>query len=250
MRNLYHVITNSGDMSVTLLDTDNGDVQVFNVKSDHPDYSNLRYAVEDNDVDYFLDNYSISQTVSNYVDGSDIEVTDGEILYNGQPLHGILVDKIFQFMDEGRNYQPLVNFLSNLMKNPSKNSVDQLYDFLQHKHLPITEDGCFMAYKSVRSDFTDHHTGRFTNTIGTTNKMPRNQVMDDADVGCSHGFHVGSLEYAKSFGGTNSRLMLVKVNPANVVSVPKDCSWQKCRVCEYTVVAEYKEPLSKCCYNY
>lgn len=60
--------------------------------------------------------------------------------------------------------------------------------------------------------------------------------------------HVGSLEYVRGFacgygeeGG--DRIIIVKTNPADVVSVPHDCEYQKVRTAKYTVVSEYTGPL-------
>jgi hypothetical protein len=52
-------------------------------------------------------------------------------------------------------------------------------------------------------------------------KCPRNKVDDDKEVGCSYGFHAGTVEYAKDFlGGSGRHLMIVEINPADVVSIP------------------------------
>jgi hypothetical protein len=53
-------------------------------------------------------------------------------------------------------------------------------------------------------------------------------------VGCHTGLHAGTWDYATTFSGDT--LLLVKVNPRDVVSVPTDCNWQKIRTCRYTVV--------------
>ena len=111
--------------------------------------------------------------------------------------------------------------------------------------MPLTPDGNFLAYKSVRQDWKDHHTGRFSNTVGSVLKMTRNSVCDDANIGCSGGFHAGSLDYAKSFGGHGSRLLVVEIDPSDVVSVPLDCDCQKLRTSEYKVVAEFVRPLDE-----
>jgi hypothetical protein len=129
------------------------------------------------------------------------------------------------------------------MANPSRRAVNELYSFLAHKNMPITDAGTFLAYKSVRSDYTDHHTGNFNNSIGNTLQMIRNNVCDDHNQGCSVGFHAGSLEYASSFGGQDSILLIVEIDPADVVSVPSDCNCQKLRTCKYKVVAKYDGPL-------
>jgi hypothetical protein len=79
--------------------------------------------------------------------------------------------------------------------------------------------------------------------------MPRNKVDDDKLVGCSYGFHAGTLEYASNFAGGNDRLVLVEIDPADVVSIPVDCEFQKLRTCRYKVVQEYDRPLSEPVYE-
>ncbi|MDQ2739570.1 MAG: hypothetical protein M3Y35_13360, partial [Actinomycetota bacterium] len=51
----------------------------------------------------------------------------------------------------------------------------------------------------------------------------------------AHGLHVGTFEYAKNFG---HKLLICSVNPRDVVSVPRDCGFQKLRTCRYTVLDE------------
>jgi hypothetical protein len=128
--------------------------------------------------------------------------------------------------------------------NPSKRAVDELYTFLEHRALPITDNGNFLAYKAVREDYTDKYTGKFLNTIDAVLEMPRNKVDDDKNVGCSYGFHAGTVEYAKDFMGREGHLMIVEINPADVVSIPTDCQFQKLRTSKYKVVGEYEIDLT------
>jgi hypothetical protein len=128
--------------------------------------------------------------------------------------------------------------------NPSKRAVDELYTFLEHRALPITDNGNFLAYKAVNSDYTDKYSGKFLNTIDSVLEMPRNKVDDDKNVGCSYGFHAGTIEYAKQFSGGIGRIVLVEINPSDVVSIPTDCEFQKLRTCKYKVVGEYEIDLT------
>jgi hypothetical protein len=130
------------------------------------------------------------------------------------------------------------------MANPSRRAVNELYSFLEHKAMPLTPDGNFLAYKGVKEDFTDWHSGNFSNDVGAENEMPRNFVCDNADVGCSDGFHAGSLDYAEGFG-RGGNLMIVEINPADVVSVPNDSDCQKLRTCKYKVVSLFKRKLEE-----
>ena len=140
-------------------------------------------------------------------------------------------------MSKGLPYKPLVRFLDKLMLNPSRRAVNELYTFLEHKNMPLTADGNFIAYKGVKHDFTDHYSGKFDNSVGQTLEMARNKVCDDAEIGCSYGFHAGSYEYAKGYSSGGGHLMLVEIDPQDVVSVPHDCNCQKLRTAKYKVVA-------------
>lgn len=160
---------------------------------------------------------------------------DGRVLCHGAPVPEALVSRIHAMAAANEAPEPLLAFWERLRKNPSYRSTTQLFDFLTHIGIPITTDGCFLAYKSVRSDFQDHHSSSVDNSPGTINEMPRNEISDDADEACHVGFHVGALEYARTFvsGGT---IVICKVDPEHVVCVPKDSSFQKMRVCRYEVI--------------
>jgi len=108
---------------------------------------------------------------------------------------------------------------------------------LEHKNMPLTPDGNFLAYKGVKDDFSDHYSGKFDNSVGQTLEMQRNAVCDDANMGCSYGFHAGSHSYAKGYASCGGHLMIVEINPSDVVSVPHDCDCQKLRTAKYKVVA-------------
>jgi hypothetical protein len=144
---------------------------------------------------------------------------------------------------------PIFKFITKLNLNPSSRAVNELYTFLEHKFLPLTNNGNFLAYKALRSNFTDVHTGRFDNSVGNVLEMPRNKVDDNKDNGCSYGFHAGTLEYARGFRPCEGKLVLVEINPADVVSIPTDCECQKLRTCKYMVVQEYEVPLEDLAYE-
>jgi hypothetical protein len=213
------------------------------IQNSHENWTAIIDAIKsDATEDELLDLIDTATAVTNWSEGK-VEVENGHVYFNGEVIHGTIVDKILAFIKEGISPSPLVKFLENLMQNPSRRSVNELYSFLEHGNMPITPDGCFLGYKSVRSDWTDHHTGKFSNKVGEVLSMPRNSVCDDANLGCSYGFHVGSLEYASNFGGSGRKVVIVKVNPADVVSVPHDCDFQKMRTSSYEVVGVYDAPL-------
>lgn len=178
------------------------------------------------------------------------EVVDDTVFYQGEELPPALVTKVLSIIRDGLPLEHFEKFWKRLEKNPSSSSVNELIDFLSYKELPITEDGFFIAYRGVDTDYYSIHgntktkviqgevdpSGRILNSIGSTIEVNRRQVDDNREVGCSYGLHVGSLDYASSWG---PKVIVVKVDPADVVSVPKDSSCQKCRVCKYEVLYDF-----------
>lgn len=179
-----------------------------------------------------------------YASYEGIEVKDGNLYVFDEPVHSTLATRVISFLEAELDCVHLFKFILKLNLNPSKRAVDELYTFLEHRALPITNNGNFLAYKAVREDYSDKHSGKFINTIDAVLEMPRNKVDDDKNVGCSYGFHAGTIEYAKEFSGGHGHIMLVEINPADVVSIPTDCQFQKLRTCKYKIVGEYKIDLT------
>jgi len=184
-----------------------------------------------------------------YAKYEQVEVKDGNVYVSGDPISNIIAERILQFLAQGVDCLPVFKFITKLNLNPSSRAVNELYTFLEHKFLPLTGSGNFLAYKALRSDFTDVHTGKFDNSVGNVLEMPRNKVDDNKEVGCSYGFHAGTLEYARGFRPCSGKLVLVEITPADVVSIPTDCECQKLRTCKYKVVAEYEVPLEDLSYE-
>ena len=184
-----------------------------------------------------------------YAKYEQIEVKDGNVYVSGEAISNLVASRILDFLAEGLDCVPMFKFITKLNLNPSSRAVNELYTFMEHKFLPVTVNGNFLAYKALRSDFTDVHTGKFDNNVGNVLEMPRNKVDDNKEVGCSYGFHAGTLEYARGFRPFDGKLVVVEINPADVVSIPTDCECQKLRTCKYKVVSEYEVPLEDLAYE-
>lgn len=171
---------------------------------------------------------------------NDVSIQDGVVYFKGEQLHMTLATRMVKMLEEGFDLVPMANFLSNLMSNPSRTAVQELYSFLEKGNMPITPDGCFMAYKAVRADYKDIHSGTFDNSVGQICEMPRNQVDDNRDRTCSAGLHFCSFDYLPHFANANGHVMLLKINPRDVVSIPADYNDTKGRCSRYEVVGEYE----------
>lgn len=173
-----------------------------------------------------------------YLPRGVVSVTRNAVLYNGESLDGVLVDRILWLLAEGFDIMPMVRFLENLFQNPADFARDELYLWLETSNLPITEDGHFLAYKNVNGDFTSIHDGRTKNDPGTVVSMPRQQVDPVRDRTCSRGLHFCSKSYLPHFSsGRNNKVLLLKINPADVVSIPSDYGNAKGRAWKYEVLS-------------
>ena len=176
------------------------------------------------------------------------EFRDNYVWYDGDKIPNELNARMVKMAACGDSPEFLFKFWEKLKLNPSHRSVTQLFSFLTHVGIPIDEDGDLLAYKSVNRDFTDHYSGSHDNSVGAVREMDRNKISDDPDEACAEGYHVGALNYAQNFS-YNSRIVICKLSPADVVCVPKDSSQQKVRVCKYEVVGHYGDVLPDTTYD-
>jgi hypothetical protein len=191
-----------------------------------------------------LDLLDKPQALAKYTAGK-VQVFDGEIYYDNKKVSGYLAEQILSMVKEGIPFEPLVEFLNNVMQNPSNDAKEDLYKFLENGQMPITTDGHFLAYKYINWDWKDAYSRTFDNSIGKVVEVDRSTVVEDRNVCCAPGLHVGALQYVGEPVQNSKRVVIVKVNPKDVVSVPTSYSFQKMRTCRYEVIGEYQAPLTK-----
>ena len=205
------------------------------ISKTHVTYAKVLEAIKAGDWNTVKDIIEPKKVVLNYGQGN-VSIQGEKLFWKGQEMHNALSRRMIQMLQEGFPIEPLVLFMENLMQNPSKRSVTELYGFLEKNNLPITPDGHFLAYKKVRDDYLDVHSGTMNNAPGQIVEMERNQVDDDQNQTCSTGLHFCSQEYLNHFGG--ARTVIVKINPRDVVSIPNDYNNSKGRACRYEVIGE------------
>ena len=238
---IIHIIGGKND-NLTLTVMLDGQTYVLN--NSNPQFDIAVEAIKNDDEDAVRRAVNMKQTIIDTSCGN-LELRNGTIYHDGEVLNHSLVDRILKMFAEGFDVNPLLKFLENLLQNPSYRARNELYGFLSACSLPITGDGYFMAYKKVQADYLDIYTSSMDNSIGKTVSMKRNEVDEDSDRTCSAGLHVCSQSYLQHYGcasygntGKTDRVLLVKVNPRDVVAVPKDYDNAKMRVCKYTVEGE------------
>ena len=241
-------LTNS---SLTVI-IDNG-AEILTARNDHPKWNDILSAFKSQNERVLKSLLSMKSVVEVYSHG-DLTIDGTGILYKNRPIHGVDVDRTLAFLNEGLPYEPYAKYVEKKMKNISARAIEQMYPFLEHKNMPLTSEGNFIAYKGVQDNYYSvmgnlstvvisgkvDSEGHILNEIGKTIEVERSSVDDNFNNGCSFGLHAGSLSYAKGWG---KRVILVEIDPADVVSVPADCNCQKLRCCKYKVIGEYTGPL-------
>jgi len=71
--------------------------------------------------------------------------------------------------------------------------------------------------------------------------MNRAEVNADSNQTCSTGLHFCSLSYLSGYHGGEGVIIIVKVDPADVVSIPVEYRNTKGRCCRYTVIKVYRD---------
>ena len=124
-------------------------------------------------------------------------------------------------------------FIRNMFENPFINAVEELYDFCKAMDFEITDDGCFLAYKRVNSDLSSiHDHGKTKHAIGQYTEVDAYDT--DRHQTCSKGLHFCSKGYLPSY--TGAVVIIVKVNPKDVVAIPVDYDNMKGRCRRYMTV--------------
>lgn len=175
---------------------------------------------------------------------SKLTIQNNKVLYGNKVVKNSVANRILELRGNNERYDHVLLFLEKLMRNPSYKVIEQIYGFLEHNDITISQDGYIVAFKRVRSNYKDERTGTIDNSVGQVVEMPRNEVEDNPLNPCGPGLHFASRKFTgeprrRSIPPlTGSRVVIVKIDPEDVVSIPVDHSQQKGRCCRYEVIGE------------
>lgn len=179
-----------------------------------------------------------------------VSIVGGRLFYGKEEITNAgLVNRIRVLQEQELPFDGMVKFIERLYDNMSFRTRAELLSFIDRNGLTIDSEGFILAYKAVKSNYFDKYSGTIDNSPGSVVSMTRGKVDDDFKSHCSQGLHAGSLDYIYWYGNGDDRIVIVKIDPADVVSVPEDHNCQKLRVCKYEVVGDYKGELKKVCYD-
>lgn len=215
----------------------------FLLEPSHPTFSVLRKAIDKGNMKRIPALVTLARNIANKTQGK-VKLTRDGITFRGKAVPVVLSRMAARTMKQTGRADAWLRFTENFYRNPEARARQELVEFLEKAEkggypIPITDNGCFMAYKAVRDDYKDVYTGTVDNSVGQTPMMPRKAVDPNRDNQCSYGYHFCSLNYLKSFSG--QKIMGVEVNPKDVVAIPVDYNFSKGRTWKYHVVYELME---------
>lgn len=242
------VVTDDGDvLMVSATDVTYPAAKKYLVDERGQDADELRRIITE-------DKETLQQITDAAVAAVDGDEGDDYRLTHGDPVADTMFETAIRAINADQNPAAIVKFLERLERNPSAESRSQLFAWIKAEGLTITDDGLIVGYKGVSEDYysissgkepvtvttadgkSEVITGHIPYPIGATVTLPRELVDSNRDAACSVGLHVGTFSYANGFGRIT---LLVLVDPADVVSVPRDCNDQKVRVTKLVVAREY-----------
>lgn len=92
-------------------------------------------------------------------DGNSVFLTGTTV-----PMPQLLGERVLEFIDKGYPLEAMINFWKNCLLNPSENSRQSLYNFIEHNGITITNTGYMILYKGVKE--AQGKTLKHSGTIG------------------------------------------------------------------------------------
>jgi len=178
-----------------------------------------------------------------------VQVGGDSVRFDGKDISGVYVQRLLDLLRDGFDIEPLARYLEKREQNPVFTAREELDLFFANAETAIASDGDVFVFKKVQDDYTSYHQGRdgkiFTHTIGSVVEIDENQVDLDRSNTCSSGLHFCSYHYLKHYHGGVGRVVILKLNPADVRAIPNDYNNAKGRAVRYTVVGEVPEEEAK-----
>lgn len=212
----------------------------YSVAATHAKYEEILDALRSANWDAIPSLINTAKALEKYAGMCEIfvDAEAGVVTFNGEEVLGTLVEHMISMMEDNFDIDPLVLFLTNLMQNPDPAARLEAYGWMSANGVTITEDGYLLAWKRVQQDYKSFYDGVTDNSIGKTVSLPRANCDSDSTNTCSRGLHFCSQSYLPIYHGGAGRVLMLKINPRDIVSIPTDYNNAKGRACQYEIVGE------------
>lgn len=168
-----------------------------------------------------------------------LTLTEDGVFHDGEQVHSALAERILDCYRAGEPFQPLLKLMERMRQNPRRDVAEAIYSWLVRNNMPITPDGHILGYKAVREDYKSFHDGKTDNSIGASPEVEPAACSYDPNEECGPGLHFCSWGYLHNYRyESNARVVIVKVDPAHITSLPASGHGEKARCWKQTIVGE------------
>jgi hypothetical protein len=223
----------------------------YTIENSHVNFSKIVKLLQSNNYDQISELISVKKALNKFLsqsmedDNLHLDEETGIVWFQGHPVKGTVVSRILDMMKEGFDVTPMTKFLGKLYKNPSKDAITRLYSWMESNSFTINSDGDLIAYKRVNQNYTSIHDSSTMHAIGTKVSMSRELCDSNSDQTCSTGLHFCARSYLHTYGNGQGRILILAVDPMDVVAIPTDYNNAKGRACGYKIVGELSPPQVK-----
>lgn len=208
------------------------------VTKTHRNYDAIKSAMRAKDFDSVDGLINVAAALVNYAQGTKIEVDAeaGVVLYNGTEVDDAIAEHILEMLADDFDIMPMVKLLGRIMSNPSERARKETYGWIRHNGMTITEEGFIVAWKRVKDDFTSFYDNKTMHTVGERTVLDRSQCDQDSTNTCSRGLHFCSHGYLPQYMSGRGQVLMLELDPADIVAIPDDYNFSKGRACGYKVI--------------
>lgn len=214
----------------------------WSVGADHAGFDAIRAVLLAGDADPDI-LVALADVRTGVVEASQgqLEFVGDDLVYGGEVLHNVWVDKILGFKERNEAFDPVFRALEDLQRNPTPAARERLPLFVERSGLGFLPDGRIAAFKGVRASGYDVHSNTVFYAIGHTVSMDRALCDPDPAATCRAGLHLGAIDYIERHGygwGDDRKMLLCAFWPRHAVAVPVDYKGGKLRVESLEVLDE------------
>ena len=174
----------------------------------------------------------------------NLEVTDrkGKFEVDSSDKFVQLCNILKQNGSTDETLKPVIPFLKKVAENFYINATHELYDYCRNMDFSITPNGNILAFKAVNRNMKAKYDNK---TEYKLNEYTSTDVFDtNRDEYCSQGLHFCARNYLGGFADTNDIILILEIDPRDIVSIPSDNHFTKgrCKKCKVVkIIGTYSE---------
>ena len=141
-----YLITGS---SATVIRLVNGESATYQINKTHPKFKDVVASIVAGAYEDAITEIDKKELIKKYIVGL-LTIENNQVKYAGKVLNNKITNRMLDDMNSGGTFHKhLGSFMDRAMNNVSDKSVEELWDFIEHNDIQLTEDGMLIGWKKV-----------------------------------------------------------------------------------------------------